>query len=217
LRDRGFLDAAKDFVFSGDQVAISRWKEELITYERRMSQLAVSDFGLRSNRSAPLQWITYQFTHVGVLHLLSNMFFLVVIGASIEAMLGGFSLLLIYLCGGVAGGIFFQFLHPESNLPMVGASAAVSAIMAFYVFYEKRKRVCYLYFVTPLQGQYGHIWLPVWLMVPMFLISDFTSYLTTAHGLQTGVAYSAHIGGIVFGSMLGLTMRFLPQPSRNTA
>ena len=86
----------------------------------------------------PWTLITYFFTHFGFWHLISNMLFLYWFGNLIQEFLGSRKLLNIYILGGIAGGLFYMFVHnlfsvmPVSNNVgehLVGASAAVFAIM----------------------------------------------------------------------------------------
>lgn len=90
---------------------------------------------------------------------------------------------------------------------MVGASASISALMGFYVATELRTRIRYLYFVSPIPGHYGAIYLPTWLIIPMFLLVDLESLWATPEGLGGGVAYAAHLGGAFGGLLLGLVIR----------
>jgi len=81
--------------------------------------------------------------------------------------------------------------------------------LAFYCIAEPRLRVRFAYFISPVQGHFGFIYLPTLLIAPLFLLSDFGSLLATPEGLGGGVAYSAHIGGTLIGSILAITWRYL--------
>lgn len=199
LRDGRFINEASKMQFEGDEIAIASWKKDLQEFQTKYFSQVLFRFGLSSVQAGPLSWITYQFSHASAIHLLSNMVFLLVMGAAVEAAFGSGLLLIIYIAGGVAGGLGFLLANAHGMIPMVGASAAVSALLGFYCLAEVKPRIRYAYFVTPLQGQYGFIYLPTLLIIPLFLIVDFSSLLATPEGLGSGVAYSAHIGGSLLG------------------
>lgn len=209
IRDQEFLHVAIDMNFAGDQVEIKKWKLELGTYLKKYESQKMSQYGLSSMTKGTWSWITYQFAHGGWIHLLSNMIFMMVIGSAVEVSVGALGLVLIYLFGGIAGAMIFLFFNAYGIIPMVGASASVSALMGFYALFERRKVIRYYFFLAPMSGSHGYIYLPTFLIIPLYLISDFASLLSSPQGLTTGVAYAAHIGGSVFGMSLAIVMRFL--------
>jgi membrane associated rhomboid family serine protease len=213
LRDGAFLKAAETASFTGDEVAIERWRSDLQTFQKFYSDDRVYSFGLNKSDMFSLSWITYQFSHASLMHLFSNMLFLIAIGTAVEATSGGLLLLLVYILGGVVGGAAFLAVSGSAIVPMVGASASISALLAFYFVNEKRRRIRYAYFVSPFPGHYGYIYLPTLLIVPLFLLVDFTSLISSPEGLSSSVAYSAHAGGTVLGLVIGLFVRFILRPA----
>lgn len=209
LRDADFLAQAPTFPFQGDQVAISRWREEAASFMKFYNEDTMYNFGLNKSAASSVTWITYQFSHASLMHLFSNMLFLVVMGSAVEAMAGSFALLVIYLLGGIAGGAAFILLNGHGVIPMVGASASISALLSFFVVAETRRRVRYVYFISPFPGHNGFIYLPTLLIVPLFLLVDFTSLISNPEGIGSGVAYSAHAGGTLFGIFTGAIARWI--------
>lgn len=214
LRDRNFMEQASEQSFRGDQVQIEAWQKDVESFKDSSSQQLAYRFGLTSLESSPLSWITYQFAHSGWMHLLSNSVFLAIIGATVESLCGGLSLVLIYTLGGIAGGLGFLLMSAHGTVPMVGASASISALLAFYCVAEPRRRIRYLYFVSPLPHHFGAIYLPTLLMIPLFLVTDAASLWAIPEGLGSGVAYSAHLGGAFLGLILGCAYRQLRWPQR---
>ena len=202
LRDADFIRNAPQYDFHGDVVAIRIWKKDFSDFRFRYEQQAIYRFGLSSMGERSLAWVTYQFSHAGFMHLFSNLLFLFLMGMAVESLVGGPALLFIYLMGGILGGGVFLALDSHGGIPMVGASASVSALMAFFCVAETRARVRYYYFISPVPGQHGAIYLPTLLIAPLFLVSDLGNLLSQPEGLGGGVAYAAHIGGSLFG--LGL-------------
>lgn len=214
LRDGSFLEHADKFHYSGDQIAINKWKTKLKEYVKDSQNQVLNQFGLSSLTSAskPLTWITYQFSHSNWFHLISNMLFLLVIGVAVEVLAGGGAVLGIYLLGGIAGGLSFLGSEAHGVIPVVGASAAVSALMGFYLVAETRKRIRYYYFFTPFKEGHGYIYLPTLLLFPLYLLTDFTAVVATPSGMGSGVAYVAHIGGSLCGALGGFVFRIRQNP-----
>lgn len=208
LRDADFLKQSETLSFHGDEVAIERWRGEAKAFKKIYDEDTIYNFGLNKSEIFSMKWLTYQFSHASLTHLFSNMLFLVVLGTAVETLAGGFFLLVIYLLGGVAGGVAFLYYNGPGLVPMVGASASISALLAFYVVAETRRHVRYIYFISPFPGHNGFIYLPTLLLVPLFLLVDFTSLIANPEGIGGGVAYSAHVGGTLFGLAVGAFARW---------
>lgn len=207
LKDPEFVENAPSYKFYGDEIAIQNWKKDIRMYQNQFKTRNSHTFGLSGVSTSPLVWVTYQFMHASPMHLISNMLMLLIFAAALEVTLGGLALVVVYILGGFAGAWMFLTLGQNSLAPMIGASGSLSAVMAFYAAYEKKKRVSFFYFVSPLPGYYGWIYLPTLLIFPLCFLSDLAGYFSTPHELGTGVAYAAHIGGAAFGAMLGWSLR----------
>lgn len=208
LRDARFLASAETLPYKGDEIQIENWRSNFVEFRKKYQQQLLYRFGLSSMEKGPLAWLTYQFSHSNWIHLLSNLAFLALIGVAVEALVGSGMLLVIYILGGLAGGAGFLFSETHGTVPMVGASASISALLAFYCVAETRARVRFLYFVSPMPGQYGAIYLPTLLIVPLFLVVDLANLWSTPEGLGSGVAYAAHLGGTLIGVLAGLAYRW---------
>ncbi|WP_413584795.1 rhomboid family intramembrane serine protease [Bdellovibrio sp. HCB274] len=207
LRDSHFLKDGELRDYRGDEVKIRAWKADFVKFRTEYKEQLMFRFGLSSTMKGPLAWLTYQFSHSNWLHLFSNLMFLVVMGAAVEALAGSSVMLMVYLLGGVAGGLGFLWSQGAGTVPMVGASASVSALLAFYCVAEFKARVRYLYFVSPMPEHYGYIYLPTLMIIPLFLVVDLANFWATPEGLGSGVAYAAHLGGSLFGILGGLVYR----------
>ncbi|QLY24402.1 rhomboid family intramembrane serine protease [Bdellovibrio sp. KM01] len=207
LRDSQFLKDGELRNYKGDQVQIATWKEDFKKFRTDYKKQLLFRFGLSSVEKGPLSWVTYQFSHSNWMHLFSNLLFLVVMGAAVEGLAGSAALLVVYLIGGFAGGLGFLLSQGQGVVPMVGASASVSALLAFYCVAQAKARVRYVYFISPLPEHYGAIFLPTLLIIPLFLITDLANLWSAPEGLGTGVAYAAHLGGSLFGILGGFAYR----------
>lgn len=162
--------------------------------------------GASSAESGPcslggLTWeavLTSMFLHGGWAHLIGNMWFLWIFGNNVEDALGHGRFLVFYVVAGVVAAGAQVAATPDSLVPMVGASGAVSAVMGAYVLLYPRARVDTLFvffiFVRILP-------LPAWVMLGYWIaLQLLASTLAPADG--GGVAYMAHIGGFVAGLVL---------------
>lgn len=209
IRDLHFINQIDQLPTQGDAVEFKKWQFEMHNFMNEFKSENIFTYGLHQQSHSILNWITYQFSHNQVFHLMSNLFFLVFIGAAVENLTGSLMFILIYLFGGFFGGFFFLNMGTHGAIPMIGASASISALLAFYGVWTFQKRIPFFYFFSPLPQHYGQIFLPGWLIFPMILLSDFTSYLSMPDGLGAQVAHTAHIGGAVFGIIFAILLRFL--------
>jgi len=145
--------------------------------------------------------ITSMFLHGGWLHLLGNLWFLWIFGNNVEDSLGRARFALFYLLTGVIAALAHVAAGPNSPLPMVGASGAVSGVMGAYLVLFPRARVKTLLFLVVFITVLD---LPAW----AYLVYWFGLQLvSSALSLETGVALWAHIGGFVVGAAFVLPFR----------
>lgn len=143
--------------------------------------------------------ITSMFIHGGWAHFLFNMLFLWVFGDNIEDSMGHVRYLMFYLLGGIAAVVGQVAIDPSSLIPMVGASGAISAVLAAYIvlFPGGLIRVLVLFGFIPLIFM-----VPAILMIGLWIVTQFLQGFASL-GVQTeqtgGVAYFAHIGGFIAG------------------
>lgn len=207
LRDMHFLKNWQNISPIEDKVAWNYWKEKLKTLLEERRQGFGYVWGLNAiNESSWVQWFTYQFAHEEFFHLLGNMFFLILFASFVETYMGSLFLLVLYFSSGVLGAWFFQFLEGKTFIPLIGASAAVSGLISFVVFYLWRKRVRFFYFLPLAQKQMGYLYLPAWVIALMWVLSDITGYFSVAFNGVAMVAYGAHLGGLLTGGLFCLAM-----------
>jgi len=209
MKDAKFIEDAEKFDFFGDHIAIEKWKKEIIAFREELSARPASIYGFHYDHTQPLTFITYQFMHAGFMHLISNMLMLLLFAAALEKIAGSLITLGIYLLGGVAGAYGFLLLGEPTLAPLIGASGSLSAAMAFYATVETKRRVSFFYFLSPIEGYYGWLWLPTWMIFILSFLSDVASYLSTPAEVGAAVAYTAHLGGMFFGIAAGFLHRKL--------
>ena len=142
--------------------------------------------------------ISYMFFHGDVMHLASNMLFLWVFGDNVEDAMGHARFLVFYLTCGVVAALTHALLLPQSQDALIGASGAVSGVIAAYLMLHPRVGVWILALkVIPLKIT-AALALGLWIVLQIAMVAF----------PQAGpTAWWAHIGGLVTGALLILVMR----------
>jgi membrane associated rhomboid family serine protease len=155
-------------------------------------------------------WVTVfssMFMHGGWLHLGGNMLFLWVFGDNVEDAMGHVRFLIFYLLTGIGAVALQVAVAPDSTVPMVGASGAISGVMAAYLVLFPGARVRVLVFLGIFITV---IALPALVVIGFWIILQFIAGYA-ALGPETtqigGVAYWAHIGGFLAGILLVFIFR----------
>lgn len=207
LRDKNFIGSVENRSWDNDEVRWTHWKKMVSEYQEKVKQQTLFMLGLSHGNKQTFSWFTYQFSHMNLWHLFSNMLFLFLIGYALESVLGAVGFVMLYIFSGIAGGLFYLYFNPTTLIPMVGASGAVSGLISFYSFYYLRRNTRFYYFLSPSEGNYGSIYLPTLVIIPMYLVPDLASFAAQIPGVSSGVAFSAHLGGALFGGLLAFTLK----------
>ena len=148
------------------------------------------------------------FLHGSIYHIAFNMLFLWIFGGPVEERIGARNFLIYYFGAGLAGGFLNVAMEviarPGSTVPAIGASGAISGVMALFLyrcFYSKLKLV-----INP-------ILLPRQISIPVIPLVLFWFFQNVISGIfsfsfQTGVAHWAHVGGFIFGIAVGRIKRY---------
>ena len=144
--------------------------------------------------------ITSMFLHGSWMHLLGNMWFFWLFGNNIEDSMTRPRFVAFYLLTGLGAALAQTFANPASEIPMVGASGAISGVMgAYLVLFPKVK----VYTIVPLGFFIQTFALPAWVMLIYWMFLQFAGGITSVLAEQGGgVAFWAHIGGFVAGVVL---------------
>ncbi|RME51642.1 MAG: rhomboid family intramembrane serine protease, partial [Caldilineae bacterium] len=151
----------------------------------------------------------------GVWHIASNMLALWIFGDNVEDRMGSFRYLIFYLVCGVAASLAHIYLSPQSTIPSVGASGAISGVLAAYLVLYPTASVYTLFpvffFWVEVVRIPALIYLGVWFLSQ--LVNGLFALGAATFQSTGGVAWWAHVGGFVAGLLL---VRFFqrPQPRR---
>ena len=153
------------------------------------------------------------FLHGGWLHLLGNLLCLFFLGNAVEERLGAVRYLVLYLCGSVIASLIQATVAPSSSVPMIGSSGAIAAVAGVY---------CLFFFSTrdphtsaqlsprPLERTPTILFLSGWFFFHV-VVGVYDTLGETPFVSLTRIAWGAHLGGFLGGTVLGPLL--LPAPA----
>ena len=186
------------FVFDSKQAESMIYQYGLIPDNIRLSGIG-SIHELRVSVFRP--FFTNMFLHGGWGHLIANMWILFIFGDNVEDRMGKVKYFLFYILCGLIAGLTHFILHRNSVVPAIGASGAISGIMAAYMFMFPKSTIISLVpiFIIPLFLPIpAIIYIGIWFL--MQLLSGTTSLMLSDSA--SGIAFWAHIGGFIGGLLL---------------
>ena len=148
---------------------------------------------------------TSMFLHGGLFHIGGNMLYLWIFGDNVEDTLGHGRFLVFYLGCGIAAALGQTLVDPDSQVPMIGASGAVSGVLGAYLLLFPYATILTLvtfgFFI-----KFVHI--PAVIVLGLWIVVQFANgFLTLGAIAGGGIAWFAHIGGFVAGLALVLVLR----------
>ncbi len=151
----------------------------------------------------PWTLITYIFIHGGWMHILGNMLYQWVFGDNVEDRQGHIKYLFFYLLSGIGAALIqafvtYSFGNPE--VPLIGASGAISGVLGAYMYYYPHAKVLGFIpigiFLLPVEWP-AAVFIGFW-----FLYQVVNGILFLPFTAMGGVAWFAHIGGFLIGYFL---------------
>jgi membrane associated rhomboid family serine protease/Zn-finger nucleic acid-binding protein len=171
-----------------------------------VEQDAYKDWGFLPSdplREHGLTFITSFFLHAGWLHLLGNAAFLFVFGDNVEDFLGHWRYALLLVLGSVSGDLLHLAFDPRGGLPLVGASAGISAVIVFYALAFPKARL--IYFLR-LGLYFQWVRFPAWGGLLVWLVLQAYTVLRQISG-ESNVSALAHFGGVGIGVLAWFVTR----------
>ncbi len=158
----------------------------------------------RMGRHHGATWITSFFLHGGWLHVVFNVYFLIAFGDNVEEDLGTARYVVLVFLGAVLGCLAHAALEPRSDMPLIGASAGISAVLFYYAFRFPKARI----------GWAWRIWfIPVWWFrmtartaFVLWLLLQIALAYSQVHG-TTRVSALGHLGGVLAGVLFVVSQR----------
>ncbi len=158
-------------------------------------------YGFIPAQPHPLTLFTSMFMHGGWLHLIGNMLFLWLAGASLEDRWGRLLYLLIYLASGAVGTMTHAVMLGQSTVPLIGASGAIAGLMGAFLVRLATTRIKFFYWFLVVRGTF---WAPAFIVLPLWFLQQFAMAWKGGEG---PVAVWAHIGGFGVGIVAALLIR----------
>jgi membrane associated rhomboid family serine protease len=150
----------------------------------------------------PITWwaslFTSMFLHGGWLHIIFNMLFLWIFGNNVEDTMGRVKFLIFYVLCGLAASAAQVAIDPSSMVPTIGASGAIAGVLGAYIVLFPHAKVLS---VIPLFVFFPVIMVPAWVLLLIWFGVQLLQGLTSL-GVQTDIAFFAHVGGFVAGALL---------------
>src|SRR6266542_252489 len=149
------------------------------------------------NLSAVPTLVTSMFLHGDLVPLFGNMIFLLVFGRRVENQLERINFLAFYLTAGITACLAHMLMEPDSSVPLIGASGAISGVLGAFFICNPRARITLvlepvlIYFLRRIT-----IRLPAWIFLAVWIFLQISMGLKQ-HG--SNVAFWAHVGGFVAG------------------
>ncbi len=165
--------------------------------------------GLRPGAISGWGLVAHMFMHAGWMHLLGNLFMLFMAGPALEDRWGRPLYAAVYAISGIGSALFFAAFASDPNLPLVGASGAISGVFGAFLVRFWSTEIRFWYFIwlgsRPIQGTFER---PAYLMLPLWLASEvLQAWLAHALGINGGVANTAHIGGFLVGAAVAFGVK----------
>jgi membrane associated rhomboid family serine protease len=137
--------------------------------------------------------VGHMFAHGGLLHLVGNLWFLHVFGGGVEQRVPGLRFLAFFVGCGVVGGLAHAASQPASQVPLVGASGAISGVLGAYLRLHASQRMNHLMLM------FFHVKSRVWVLVGWWGGLQLVEAFVSLTDQTSSVAFFAHVGGFVTG------------------
>jgi membrane associated rhomboid family serine protease len=174
------------------------WKRDRRQYEALLPAPFTARWSQDYTKDAefkPWTWITNAFLHGSTGHLLGNMLFLFLFGFSVELALGRGTYLAFYLLGAVGASMLAGWAYAGKDGYGLGASGAISALMGMYAVMYRLKRIRFFY---QLFFYFNYVTAPALLLLPAWIANELMQHWLGGQG----IAYMAHLGGLLTGAAL---------------
>jgi membrane associated rhomboid family serine protease len=198
-QEKTFLQKLRaDGVVTPANPRYAEWKRDRQQYESMQPAPFTERWAQDYTKDAefkPWTWVTAAFLHGSTGHLLGNMLFLFLLGFSVELALGRGTYLSFYILGAVGASMLADWAYAGKGSYGLGASGAVSALMGMYAVMYRLRRIRFFY---QLFFYFNYVTAPALLLLPAWIANELLQHLVGGQG----IAYMAHLGGLLAGATL---------------
>lgn len=179
-----------------DDADYANWRLQRDEFDRLQHATSAERFGLRPAAPTVQALFGHMFLHGGFDHLLGNMAILFIVGLAVEEALGKRRYLAFYLLAGLGAGVFDLVFNASRMAPGIGASGAISGVMAMFVALYGLRKIRFFYWVLV---YFDFFRAPAIIVLPWWIANELYQYLANQGSM---VNYMAHLGGFVSGTAL---------------
>lgn len=195
--DDAFMKALRaGQIVTQEDEAYASWRKQRDEFDRLQHATSVERFGFRPAAPTVQALFGHMFLHGGFDHLLGNMAILFIVGIAVEESLGKRRYLAFYLLAGLGAGLFDLVFNASRMAPGIGASGAISGVMAMFVALYGLRKIRFFYWVLV---YFDFIRAPALIVLPWWIANELYQYLFNTESM---VNYMAHLGGFVSGALL---------------
>ena len=196
LNDGDFLKALKeDMIIKPHEEIYSKWKKRSKEFEYRVNKVTFFLHGLKAYEPTVSTLFSHMFLHANFEHLFWNMVFLFAFGFSVEMILGWRIFVPTYLLAGIGSGLFYLFIEPNSAIPGIGASGAISGLTGMYTVLYGFRKIRFFYFVLV---YFDTVKAPALTILPIWLGYEFYNHFF----IPSNINNLAHAGGLLSGALI---------------
>ena len=207
--DPDFMQRLHDgLIIKADEADHALWRRQRAEFERLWRRSVTERFGFKTAAPSFSSLIGHMFLHGSVGHLFGNMAVLFVVGYLVEEALGKRRYLAFYLLAGLSGGLCDFLFNAPRLAAGIGASGAVSGVMAMFVTLYGMRRIRFFYWLLI---YFDFFRAPAILVLYVWIANELYKFLfnTGSH-----VNYMAHLGGFIGGALLVFLWRKRGKPGR---
>ncbi|NLR76279.1 rhomboid family intramembrane serine protease [Leeia aquatica] len=195
--DPGFQRALKSGqLFPPSGLAPEGWQAARKQFETMLARSVTDHYGFVPAQPRAVTWFSHMFLHGSADHLFGNMVVLFIVGYLVEEALGAGLFLLCYLLAGLGANALDLALHSERLVVGVGASGAISGVMAMFVVLFGLQRIRFLYWVVV---YLDFFMAPALLVLPVWMANEAYQMWVDKDGM---INNTAHLGGFAAGAVL---------------
>lgn len=195
--DAPFMKRLRDSqIVRTDEAEYGNWRRQRDEFDRLNRAGVVERFGFRPADPTLAGLFGHMFLHGSFDHLLGNMAILFIVGYLVEETLGKWRYLAYYLLAGIGAGLFDFTFNASRMMPGIGASGAISGVMAMFVALYGLRKIRFFYWILI---YFDFFRAPAIVVLPLWMANELYQYLFN-HG--SPVNYMAHLGGFATGALL---------------
>jgi len=195
--DAAFMKRLRDSqIIVPDEAEYAAWRRQREKFDHLHQAGIVERFGFKPADPTLAGLFGHMFLHGSFDHLLGNMAILFIVGYLVEETLGKRRYLAYYLLAGIGAAGFDLIFNASRMVPGIGASGAISGVMAMFVALYGMRKIRFFYWVLV---YFDFFRAPAIVILPLWMANELYQYLFN-HG--SPVNYMAHLGGFATGAAL---------------